>query len=267
MYIYLIKNNLNNKYYVGQTTQKRIERRWQSHYHVKKNLKNLPPIMLAISKYGKDNFTFSVLASCSSRAELDELERKYIAEYNSLAPNGYNLMAGGTSGYVFHEETLKKMSEIKKGSVLPEETKNKMSESHKKRWQFQPLRDKRSEQSKQMWQDARYREKIVKSLYKRWESKEARDAASKKAKEQMTEEQKHLISQKVKESLLDPAAKAKLNAAHKRQQRRVVDDLGNIFESLKDAASFYGMNSTSAIIKQIKGKYKTAGGRTFKYLD
>lgn len=267
MYIYLIKNNLNNKHYVGQTTQKRIERRWQSHYHLKKNLRNPPPIMLAISKYGKDNFTFTVLASCSSQEDLDELERKYIAEYNCLAPNGYNLMAGGASGYVFHEETLKRMSEIKKGSVLLEETKNKMSESHKKRWQFQPLRDRRSEQSKRMWQDDQYRKKIIESLHRRWESKEAREIASEKAKQQMTEEQKSSISQKVKKALLDPVAKAKLNAAHKRQQRRVADDMGNVFESLKDAASFHGMNGTSAIIKQIKGKYKTAGGRTFKYLD
>lgn len=267
MYIYIIKNILNNKCYIGQTIQKRIERRWQSHHFVRKDLNNPSLISLAIAKYGKENFIFSMLAECSSREELDNLERKYIAQYNTLAPNGYNLMTGGASGYIFHEETKKIMSEIKKGSTLPEATKSKMSESHKRRWQCESMREKRSEQSKKAWQNDEYRKMIIQSLKKRWECKEAINIASVKAKKQMTEDKKRFISEKVKTALKDPAVKAKLKEAHKRQQKQIIDDLGNIFASLKEAAAFYGMNSTSAIVKQIKGKYKTAGGRIFKYLD
>ena len=267
MFIYLIKNNLNNKHYVGQTTQSRVERRWQSHCHLKKKLKNPPLIGLAISKYGKENFTFTVIAMCSSQSELDELEKKYINEYNSLAPNGYNLMDGGATGYVFHDETLEKMSKAKLGKSLPEDTKKKMSDSHKSRWAADSLRKQRSKQTKDAWKDPAYRNKISSSQHKRWESEENRTAASIKAKEIMTDSHKSLISDKVKEALLRPETKAKLQAVHKRQQKRVTDDLGNQFESIKSAAEFHKLNGTSAIIKQIKGIYKTAGGRTFKYLD
>lgn len=267
MFIYLIKNNLNNKYYVGQTTQSRVERRWQSHCHLKKNLKNPPLISLAISKYGKENFTFTVIAVCSSQSELDELEKKYINEYNSLAPNGYNLMDGGVTGCVFNDETLQKMSKAKLGKSLSKETKKKMSDSHKSRCIVDSLSKQRSNQTKEAWKDPAYRDKISSGQHKRWQSEDNRIVASIKAKEIMTDSHKSLISDKVKEALLRPETKAKLQAAHKRQQKRIVDDLGNQFESIKSAAEFHKLNGTSAIIKQIKGIYKTAGGRTFKYLD
>ena len=38
-----------------------------------------------------------LIALADSQEELDLLEEKYIAEYNSLAPNGYNLRTGGNN--------------------------------------------------------------------------------------------------------------------------------------------------------------------------
>ena len=43
-----------------------------------------------IEKYGLENFEFEILDSASSQEELDEQQLKYIKQYNSLEPNGYN---------------------------------------------------------------------------------------------------------------------------------------------------------------------------------
>ena len=52
---------------------------------------DLPPEMIKdIEKYGLENFAFEILDSASSQEELDEQQLKYIEQYNSLEPNGYN---------------------------------------------------------------------------------------------------------------------------------------------------------------------------------
>ena len=53
--------------------------------------KDLPPQLIKdIEIYGLENFGFEILDSASSQEELDEQQRKYIKQYNSLEPNGYN---------------------------------------------------------------------------------------------------------------------------------------------------------------------------------
>lgn len=83
--IYKITNKLNNKCYIGQSVH--IERRWQEHC--------LPSaksaIALAIKKYGKDNFSFEILEECLIE-ELDLKEDYYMKYFNSLKPNGYNIL-------------------------------------------------------------------------------------------------------------------------------------------------------------------------------
>ena len=83
--IYKITNLVNGKAYVGQSVH--IERRWMEHC--------LPSthslIGKAIQKYGKENFSFQVIEECSVEL-LDEKEEYYISHYNSIVPNGYNIM-------------------------------------------------------------------------------------------------------------------------------------------------------------------------------
>lgn len=92
--IYIIRNNCNNKVYVGQTTQ-RVEERFKQHLKLlKTNKKQL--IHKAICKYGKSNFYYEVLSTnIKSLDELDRLEEYFIKKYNSVTPNGYNLCGGG----------------------------------------------------------------------------------------------------------------------------------------------------------------------------
>lgn len=84
--IYKIENLLNNKIYIGQSIH--IEKRWQEHCKASTN----SLIAKAIRKYGKENFSFQILEEVSNITELNELESKYIQQFNSLVPNGYNIM-------------------------------------------------------------------------------------------------------------------------------------------------------------------------------
>lgn len=45
----------------------------------------------AIQKYGKENFTFQIIKECPEE-ELAKLEEYYINYYNSISPNGYNII-------------------------------------------------------------------------------------------------------------------------------------------------------------------------------
>jgi group I intron endonuclease len=99
-YIYIITNNINGKQYVGQTIQT-IQQRFSGHKaSVKNHLDNMY-LHKAMNKYGIENFDVREITSVELNTleelseELNFLEKYYIAEYNTLAPNGYNLTKGG----------------------------------------------------------------------------------------------------------------------------------------------------------------------------
>jgi predicted XRE-type DNA-binding protein len=69
----------------------------------------------AIRKYGKDAFEIELLQECRSFEELDDAERKWIAELNTIAPNGYNIEVGGCRNRApMSEATRAKLREIQK---------------------------------------------------------------------------------------------------------------------------------------------------------
>lgn len=86
--IYVIKNNLNDKVYIGQSINS--EERFKS--HCKGNYNN-SIIDAAIQKYGKEHFWYEILES--QVENYNEREKYWINFYNSLTPNGYNIMQGG----------------------------------------------------------------------------------------------------------------------------------------------------------------------------
>lgn len=83
--IYKIENLINHKVYIGQSIH--IEKRWQQHCQLSSD----SVIAKAIQKYGKENFSFQILEECSEQ-DLDKKELFYIKSYNSLVPNGYNII-------------------------------------------------------------------------------------------------------------------------------------------------------------------------------
>lgn len=89
--IYLIRNTINQKNYVGQS--KHILRRWTEHKYDSKDIDY--PLYAAFRKYGINNFEFSILEECSIE-ELPFKEEYYIDKYNSYIPYGYNVKTPNT---------------------------------------------------------------------------------------------------------------------------------------------------------------------------
>lgn len=111
--VYRITNNLNGKCYVGITTNG-LSRRWKEHLAPsKRTLRATRPLYAAFLKYGSDNFSIAEVATASSVEELKALERRYIAEFGTFAPGGYNLTIGGdgVTGYRPTEEQIRKHSD------------------------------------------------------------------------------------------------------------------------------------------------------------
>ncbi|HEY5268368.1 MAG TPA: GIY-YIG nuclease family protein, partial [Candidatus Saccharimonadales bacterium] len=115
-YLYKISDTLNNKVYIGQS--KDPEKRWKQHKWLSNKIIKHQYIHRAIAKYGIDNFTFEVIATCISQEDADETEIILIKQYDSRnIEKGYNLGAGGNTN-IPGEETRKKMSISAKQRII-----------------------------------------------------------------------------------------------------------------------------------------------------
>lgn len=112
MFIYVIENKINNKKYVGQTTQE-LKQRLHAHYTEWSNnyLKN------AMRKYGEDNFSITLLDVATTKDELNDKERYWIKRLNTISPNGYNLTFGGDQQVKVSESTKCKLSISRKNYI------------------------------------------------------------------------------------------------------------------------------------------------------
>ena len=93
--IYKITNDINNKVYIGQTTNP-LEKRWYDHQYSARNPRedNDNVLYRAMRKYGIGHFSISVVEQVDDNL-LDEREIYWIEFYNSYNPNGYNSTLGG----------------------------------------------------------------------------------------------------------------------------------------------------------------------------
>lgn len=110
--IYIIKNKLNGKVYIGQTIQNPKDR-WYRHCaksNISKNEANMH-IKRAILKYGKENFSFEVIETCL-KEQLNEREIYWINYYDSYN-KGYNNTLGGSSGTTPLKINKEEFSKIK----------------------------------------------------------------------------------------------------------------------------------------------------------
>ena len=131
MQAYLITNKINNKAYVGITTRS-LDRRWYEHRFVANSCGQL--LGKAIKKYGEDSFEIKPIASAKTLEALKSVEKDLIVQFGTKVPNGYNLTDGGegTSGFKQNPETVKRLTDLKRGTKATEETKAKMRLAHGK---------------------------------------------------------------------------------------------------------------------------------------
>ena len=126
--IYMITNIINNKIYIGKrmltTSQFNDSNYYGSGQYISR----------AIHKYGIENFKRQVILECDLSI-LNKMEKKYILQYHSIQPIGYNIALGGEGGNTGGKnkgkkwtiEHKRKISKSKKGTLLTKEHKKKLS--------------------------------------------------------------------------------------------------------------------------------------------
>lgn len=97
--IYLITNKITNKQYVGLTIQS-LERRWQ--YHLEQAyggyIKSDKSLHSSIRKHGPESFDICIIDRGTTKSDLEQKERYWIKELDTIIPKGYNISPGGVSG-------------------------------------------------------------------------------------------------------------------------------------------------------------------------
>lgn len=141
MIIYKVRNKINGKCYIGQTVRSLDERMYWHIYSARTGPTSF--IHRALRKYGIQSFECSVIDVADSKESLTEKEIYWIQILNTKIPNGYNMTDGGigganNKGKPHSKETIRKMSELKKGNSNPffgkhhsEKIKEKMSMARK----------------------------------------------------------------------------------------------------------------------------------------
>lgn len=156
-WVYVILNKMNNKHYVGQTVED-IRYRLNRHFSLARKGEGYI-LHKAIRKYGEDNFRFVEKIECE-RERLDEIERLTILKYNSIQPNGYNILEYGSIANI--EEGWWK------GKDRAESTKQKISET--KKAQYETLPEEQKEALKEQGRQAHNKYNIKAVCKKRWDS-------------------------------------------------------------------------------------------------
>jgi group I intron endonuclease len=251
--IYEILNIINNKKYIGQSTD--IYARWEAHKnqlrrrcHFNDRLQN------AWDKYGGDAFRFHILEICPTDS-LDEKECFYIDKYETIdCHKGYNLKQGGS------------------GDQVSDESKIKMSESQKKRW-TEELRQELS---------LKYSGKDNPFYGKHHTEETGRKIAEANKKREWLEESKKKTSEALKGrkpwntgKTIPQDIKDKIShtlkgrpSPHKKAVVQLTTDSQYIatFDSMAEAMLKTGVNS-AYISKCCRGTSKTAGGFKWIYTD
>lgn len=99
-YIYLTTNKITGKQYVGQKVSNKFVKSYKG---------SGVAITKAFKKYGKDNFECHIIDTATTQDELNDKEFVYVELYQTMSPNGYNLMEGGGNTGKPSDETRKKM--------------------------------------------------------------------------------------------------------------------------------------------------------------
>lgn len=134
--IYLIRNLVNGKGYVGFTVST-IEERWNQHCIESFSNNSSELLYRAMRKYGRFNFSIELITECEDEIfALKILEPKYIEEYDTFVRNerGYNLTKGGEGaiGLIHTLESKQKMRDAKLGVPLTEDHKESLRISAKR---------------------------------------------------------------------------------------------------------------------------------------
>ena len=128
--IYIIKNNINNNVYIGQTISG-YKKRFKEHIRCAKRGNSKQTIHHAMIKHGIENFYIELLEGNIEQDVLNEREEYWIKFYDSFK-NGYNMMAGGNQSRVpEHPFLVEHEKEIVEKYLSKEYSLRKLAEEYK----------------------------------------------------------------------------------------------------------------------------------------
>lgn len=155
MIVYVARNRLNGKLYVGKTVVSLSHARQRHHQRAKYIWKYgvFSRFYTALRKYGTDAFEWAVVYHGTSDADIQRKERELIARWNTMSSDaGYNMTPGGDGGAGKtlsdeHKEKLRKAFSQEKnpqfgkvGALHPafgnrhtQEAKQRIAQAHKGR--------------------------------------------------------------------------------------------------------------------------------------
>jgi len=144
--IYIIRNKINNKIYVGSAID--VKKRWRDHkWYLKENKHHNPHLQASYNKYGLENFKFILELECN-KINLIGNETNVIQKYDSKNRNyGYNINDPRQifTGHKCSDELKQKSSERMVGENNP--MYGKIGEEHPK-YQYKLSEEKRKKLSK-----------------------------------------------------------------------------------------------------------------------
>lgn len=236
MIIYKITNILNGKVYIGQTIRT-LEERWISHLSKHSRCR---AIKSAIDKHGAENFIIEQIDTARDLTDLNKKEEFWVDKLNTLSPSGYNLKTGGDQPRM-SEESLKKASESKKG-IKP-------------------------------WNTGLDKTDPRVAKYIRYGAETHSYGKSYRKGKKASEETRRKISEGQRGRRLSEDTKKKMSESRLKspflklvKKSILCIENNTVYQSMSEAAQLLNI-SVSNLCNVLKGKRKSAGGYSFKYLE
>jgi predicted GIY-YIG superfamily endonuclease len=125
--VYKLTNTINNKIYIGQTTNLINRLNQYRNNNPLNDKKSKYEMMYEVYKYGFNVFDLEIVDTANSKEELWEKERLWISQLNATNPLiGYNKKTGGAGG-ILNPESREKMSISSRSFRHSEEEKQRRS--------------------------------------------------------------------------------------------------------------------------------------------
>lgn len=226
--VYIHRNKINGKIYVGQTCQK-PEKRWDNG----KGYETSSKFYKAILKYGWNNFEHIIIKNNLTQEEANLLEIDLIKKYHSQEDNfGYNITSGGNN-FKHSEETKRKIGRSNSIALKG----NKWSEEQKKLM------------SKLMSGENN-------PFYGKHHTEESKEKISKNRKGKCAGEEHPFYGKHHTEESLKKMSE---NRKGKGGKKVLCINTGEIFNTMMDAARWCGLKTACSIGQVCNGKREVAG--------
>lgn len=169
--VYVIKNMLNNKCYVGSTNN--LERRKSEHkYYLSKQKHHCEPLQKDFDAYGSSCFEFKVLISTDSKDESENIEQSLLDCFHGDGLyNTRNTTIGWSTGkenhnskYGISDSVKMKLSAKRKGTKMPEDVKKQISLTLTGKKKPEGFSENKRLWALGRWCDAETKEKLKESM-------------------------------------------------------------------------------------------------------